>query len=247
MYSIDEHTSARELSRWVTNLAISQRSDWYGPVVNVGLRFSHWKEAVRRSDEQRQSKTLLFIAGMHEPRIDRVDHMLGVRGLSILLRAGKRLSVSGFRLIVAAPLFDNEECAQYLRSHSDNSWPTENLELRGFVDVPDIYYEADLFIFPYANSISQFIPTSVLEAMAAMTPVLVSDQDFLAALSSHERYALIFKNNDDHDLTKKIESAFADRRQLNNLAIQARSHVQDNWSIDVSRQQLLDFVRQHVD
>jgi glycosyltransferase involved in cell wall biosynthesis len=163
----------------------------------------------------------------------RLDHVLRVRGLGILLQCGAKLAAQGMRLTVAAPLLADHSLQHHLRELAENTWPTGNLKLCGESQVPDIYLEHDLFAFPYMREETQFIPTSVVEAMRAGTPVVLPDLDFLRPLATHQR-AFTFRTGDADALARSVVGALADSSRYHAVRQQAMDYVTSEMSIERS-------------
>lgn len=235
MYAIDETTTPQALAGKVSCLAISERADWHGAVVNVGVRHHHWPMPTGKSSAQ---PTLLFMAGMWQPTLERLQHVLDTRGLRQLLLTGRLLAPHGIRLIVASPLLAAPELQSLLRNHPDNTWPNDQLVLRNLAQVPNIFWEADLFVFPYQGEITQFIPTSVIEAMLAGTAVAISDADCFSPLTNGGTTAYSFPANNPEKLANTIIGAFSDNNGRQALARRARQYAIEHWSIEASTQQL---------
>jgi len=238
VYSLDEYGRHQQLRKIVSNLTLSQRPDWDGMVVNLGVNTAHWPEKKSNIDVDSSHKTLLFMAGMWEQTTDRVDHVIAVRGLGVLLEAGESLSSAGIRLIVAAPLFSSELCREYVRQHAKNTWPESNLEFREFVSVPEIYWDADLFVFPYTKEINHFVPTSVVEAMLAGVPVALSDKSFLDPLAGNEDRVVRINAFDHESLSNVLVDTLNNPDLLRRLSGSAACYARESWSIEASAEQI---------
>lgn len=241
MYALDAHASSTELRRKVSCLALTERPDWDGPVVNLGLRYDHWPEL---QHHPHSPPTLLFMAGMWEPEIQRVNHVLEERGLRSLFQAGRYLAPRGIRLIVSAPLFADGNCREYLLNHTDNKWPAGQLEVRGATQVPEIYADADLFVFPFPPGINQFAPTSVIEAMLAGLPVVISDLDIFDRVTGGGEFAFTFAANDPEALSNTVLTALDDVVSRAQKMESARYYARHTWSIESSCRQIRGLLKQ---
>lgn len=239
LYSIEGYDSVKSLDKLVSNLALSKRPDWDGLTVNMGLRTADWPERARPEFSQDDdTSTLLFMAGMSGQSNERVDHILNVRGLKVVLESGEYLYKHNVRLIIAAPLFASDECSNYLLSHPSNTWPKEGIELRSFVSVPQIFWDADMFVFPYAQPINHFIPTSILESMFAGTPVAIGDQTFLDELYNEGRTAIRVDTKDAAEFSRAILDGLKDQERLIEKVNNAKEYAHINWSIESSADQI---------
>ena len=240
MYSIDDATTPEKLKRKVSCLAIQPRPGWQGATVALGRDYHMWP----RRREQGAGRTLLFMAGMWQSNTQRVDHVLETRGLSVLLQAGRLLGPHGVNLIVASPLFRDEACRRYLLQHPTNAWPSSQLSLKSIVDVPAIYHDADLFVFPYQRDIAQFVPTSVIEAMVAGTPVIMTDLPCLRRLANGGETAYLFPPHDAPALAATVLAALSDQTRRGALAERAQHYAVGQWSIERSAHDLRELATQ---
>jgi glycosyltransferase involved in cell wall biosynthesis len=230
MYSIDRPMTLKGLSTVASCvIAVKQPTDDTF-ALPLGINDAGW--AIVPSKEN--ASTILFMAGMWQTKRERVDHVLHLRGLGTLLRAGATLGSAGIRLIAASPVFENPGLKEYVLHHFLNRWPTGHLELRGAVKIPEVYHEAALYIFPYQHSITQFTPTSVIEAMMAGTPVVMSDLPFLRELAQGGSMAYMFPPDDEEGLAAIVLKALGDPEGCRARAQEARRYAQKKWSILVS-------------
>lgn len=240
MYSISREANVDRLGSQVRHLVLNDfREAGRFPVVRLGLDFTDWPEPPVARPVPSSSCRLLFMAGMWQRTPARLDHVLDVRGLRLLLRAGSQLSKQGMRLTVAVPLLGDRRLQERLRQLSDNTWPPERLTLTGEVSVPDIYGDHDLFVFPYAREEKQFTPTSVLEAMRAGTPVVLPDLRFLKSLADGGRHAYTFRANDVDHLSATVLAAVTDSARYNVLRREALTYVCKAMSIERACDDLL--------
>lgn len=236
MYSIDRHASTAYLRKQVSQLALSRHPDWDGAVVNVGINCR--KGRIRPLRKKTDRPTLLFMAGMWYQTKKRVDYIIHTRGLGLLLFCGNKLSRRDVHLIIAAPLFESELCRNYLSRHPLNHWPETHVEFRGTVDIPGIFGEADLFVFPYRQNETQFIPTSVLEAMISGRAVALSDLPFLSPLAQGGKTAYSFPPDNPEKMSEILIHALEDDGGRSEKEEKALEYVIDNWCIDISARQI---------
>jgi glycosyltransferase involved in cell wall biosynthesis len=189
-----------------------------------------------------EKPTLLFMAGLQEPRHSILEHVLNERGLEDVVEAGPYFEAAGIRVIVAIPLLRDSKLRDELSYHFTVKSPNLDLDLRPEVSVPEIFQEVDLYLFPYRVELTQFIPTSILEAMAAGVPVVLSDLLMLSPLANGGRTAYQFRRYDAHHLWEVVSSALADEDGRQKMALRAREFVQAKWSIDRTVQELLNIL-----
>lgn len=237
MYSIDAYVTPQELELKVSCLAMGTRDNWQGNTIDPGLRFSHWPAIKPKENE---IPTILFMAGMWQTSKRRVDFVLDTRGLGILLQAGEYLKGTRVKLIIAAPLFSDKLCRNYLLNSSLNTWCIDDISLESTVKIPDIYTRADLFVFPYTKNDQHFIPTSVVEAMSSGTPVLISDLPLFNGLVREGETGSVFETGNPVSLANTIRNALSDREKLSDMGEAAMHYAHKRWSIENSARQLIE-------
>lgn len=235
MYSIDSGITAKELSKSVSNLVTGQKEDGVKNLVETAINFKGWPDITKE-----KTNTLLFMAGMWQTNTARVDHVLNVRGLSVLLKAGEYIDNEGIKLIIASPLFSDSMCREYLLNSKYNKWDSGSIVFESSVSVPDIYRQADLFIFPYSKNIQHFVPTSVIESMVARTPVVLSDIPLFSDLINDNETGFYFENECHVSLANKIKLALSDEKRLFEIGLAAKKYAKNRWSIEASAKQLID-------
>jgi hypothetical protein len=186
--------------------------------------------------------TLLFMAGTQEASRSMLHHVLTERGLADVVTAAPYLEKAGLRIIVAIPLLKNRKLRNELKQYFTENCPNLDLDLRGEVSIPKIFSEVDIYIFPYRVDLKQFIPTSILEAMAAGIPVVLSDSRMLVSLSNDGKTAYQFRKGDANHFWEVIQSAMADEHGRRKMALRARAFVQREWSIDRSVEDILELL-----
>ncbi|CRI66650.1 hypothetical protein THIOKS13000005 [Thiocapsa sp. KS1] len=237
LYSIDRHSAPEDLSRWVRRLVTGSVTGWSGPTVPLGRDIAAWPQANR---SQPTGRRVLFAAGMWQPTRDRFEHVMNVRGLVDLLRAGDQLAASGVQLHVAVPLLSDAGCRRWLLEHPLNRWPTGTLTLAGFSEVPQVYLDADVFAFPYAEEITQFIPTSVIESMLAGTPVVLSSHRFLAPLID-AKVVTPFLSGESNSLATAITSLLDDPVHWLEQSMRAQEFARNRFDIHASVKRLIEY------
>lgn len=230
MYSIDRPMTLEGLKATASCVIPVTHAVDEALALPLGINDSGWPSVPYKEN----ASSLLFMAGMWRAKKERVDHMLHLRGLGTLLRAGATLGKSGIRLVVASPVFENSGMKDYVLHHSLNRWPVGHLELRGAVKIPDVYHEAALYVFPYQHAIHQFTPTSVIEAMMAGTPVVMSDLPFLRDLAQGGSMAYLFPPGDEEGLAGAVLKALGDPEGRRVRGQEARKYAQSQWSIRAS-------------
>ncbi|MBW2119932.1 MAG: glycosyltransferase family 4 protein, partial [Deltaproteobacteria bacterium] len=239
MYSISKEATPEMLKPWVSNLVLNQFSFGYEKQVRLGICFDNKTPVLERRKPIPRNPKLLFMAGMWQQTHKRLKYVLERRGLSTLLRAGKKLTETGAQLIVAVPLLENPELRDLLLRDSNNTWSKECIKLIGEVPLPDIFESVDLFVFPYAREESSFLPTSVIESMAWGTPVILPDHDFLAYLRQDGRTAFSFPAGNSDQLANIITDLLNDPDKYNTVRENGMHYVRKEMSIEQSCKDLL--------
>ena len=187
------------------------------------------------------------MAGMPNATAERLEYVLKVRGLGQLLQAGKILHPAGVDLIVASPVFGNPDLAQALRRHPLNGWADGALRIAETghltVTVPAIFDQCDLFVFPYAEPITRFTPTSIVESLLSGVPVVMSDLPFLCELAPQFEAVETFRNGDAGDLAQKVLGLLDAPNRLEELSQRARTAAERHFSIQTSARRLLDLAQ----
>jgi len=236
LYSADKRSALDKLSGKITNLVVGPGSEWEGKTLDLGINSGQWPV---RPERRPDSNRLLFMAGMWQPNLERLEHVIQRRGLGLLLQAGKRLSDNGVRLTVACPLFSSPHLKNALLTHRLNTWPEEMIDLQPVVKVPDIYYAADLFIFPYQADIPVFRPTSVIEAMMAGTATVLSDKPFLKRSMGIQENTYWFRADDQEDLATTILAALENPAGIEIIACKAQAYALSHWAISRTAGELI--------
>jgi len=214
---------------------------WNGKTVEYGLSTRGWPEVGTRD---LASRSLLYLAGMWQPNQKRFDHIINLRGLGVLLQAGREIEAAGATLTVAAPIFDSPEWVQRLHDHPANTWSSDALHVKGRVDdIPGVLLDHSLLVFSYQDDIPVFRPTSVMEAMALGTVPLLSDLPFLRASFGEAAAPAWFKHNDPSALAAAVTDAFGDLDALHKRSRAAQAYAKERWSIAATLAGLVEAAR----
>jgi glycosyltransferase involved in cell wall biosynthesis len=239
MYSIGGEISQRAIQRWVKhlvahNLAPEERDG----ALRLGFRFDGWPVPDAGKKVPMQPR-LLFMAGMWEQTEKRLDHVLQIRGLGTLLRVGKFLAPMGITLTVAIPLLADSVLRRKLLALPENTWPQNRMCIQDTSPAPEIFHDHDLFIFPYAREETQFVPTSVIEAMSYGVPTVLPDLAFLAPLAGNGDRAFVFRAGSPESLAQTIANALHDDIRYNAVRTAAIRYSRLEMGIDHSCNDLL--------
>jgi len=93
------------------------------------------------------------------------------------------------------------------------------------------------YLLYVSTSLSDGLSVSMLEAMAAGTPVLVTDIEPNLEFISHGKNGLLFKNNSSEDLARVIKDVFANEYDLGLISQNALELIQKNanWQENMKR------------
>jgi len=234
LYSLTNGSRAR-LKRHVRELVLAPRVGWNGLTMTIGTDVTKALQVVAVPNGE---PTALFMAGVADAGRVAVRYLLQERGLQDLIDAAPHLAAAGIRLIVAIPALSDAGFCADVRRRFMTAAPSLALDLRAAVPVPAIFGEVGLYVFPYRVELEQFVPTSVLESMAAGVPVVLSDLEMLAALANHGRTAYLYRRCDGRHLAEVIVAAFGDVAGRSARALAARRLAVTEWSIDRSAEDL---------
>lgn len=241
MYAIAHESSAVELARHVRHLLAND--DTAGPRrIRFGMLLGDSDRPAPAKG--RDGKALLFMAGMSEATPERLEHVLSVRGLRELLRAGHWLAPAGYRLTLAIPLLESPLLRRCLLEHPDNAWPMPALDFRGIAAVPAIFSGYDFFVFPYGREETAFVPTSVIEAMNAGIACVLPQRHFLSGLHNAGRTALSYSPGDGESLARCLLAAAGRDGLIDSLRLEAWNMVQMRYSIEGTCADLLEYYEQ---
>ncbi len=123
----------------------------------------------------------------------------------------------------------------------------QNVQLEGFIppaQVVTFQQAADVLVLPATadHKISAYTsPLKLFEYMAAHRPIVSSDLPVLQEILSHEKNALLFSERDARDLAEQITRLLADDELSEQLATQAKHHVQ-NYTWEKRALNILKFI-----
>jgi glycosyltransferase involved in cell wall biosynthesis len=116
-----------------------------------------------------------------------------------------------------------------------------SVELVGEVgDVRPFLHESDVFVL---SSLSEGMPLSVLEAMAAGLPVIASDVGGLREVVVEGETGFLVPPGDPGDLTTRLASLAADRAVLRRLGDAGHKRAQERFSLPHWRERHLELYR----
>jgi glycosyltransferase involved in cell wall biosynthesis len=156
------------------------------------------------------------------------------KGLDVLLKAWKRLMESASRrdyllLLVGSGGGRSLSCAEDLKRFVAENHLGDSVVFTGFVEYVEEYLKAsDCFIIP---SLSDGLGVSLLEALAAGLPAIVSDVGRARDVVTDGRNGLLVPVGDDRALVEKMRWVVSHPVEARELAHAGRESVIENFSI----------------
>jgi len=240
LYSITT-ISLKRLKHDVHEPVIASRKDWKGLTITMGVDLT---DSLYLSPQLSGKPTVLFMAGIQERKKRALQYVLKERGLEDIVKASPKLAMAGVRIIVAIPFLHDLKLRSQLRRYFIRNCPNIELDLRSDILVPQIFKEADLFLFPYRVELTQFVPTSILEGMAAGVPVVLSDLEMLSEFANYGRTAYTFRPGDYKDLGDVAVAALGNKIERRRIALAAREYALKEWSLDKTVDDLIEILYQ---
>lgn len=227
------------LSKKAGLLAASGGRGWDGPVVNIGINLER-TPLVRKMEN---TKKLLFMAGLSENKRSQFNNILYVRGLIDILKIGERLAVHGFTLTIAAPIFQCGERRKELSGLLKKMAPSLKVNIDTLVDINKAFNDHCIYLFPFRENHARFVPTSVLEAMAAGIPLIASDLPMMDLIfDSNPHCGKRFAARDSEALLEAILDRTNNWEQTARDAELASGHARRFWDINNSAKQIVDLI-----
>lgn len=144
---------------------------------------------------------------------ERKDHLLLLRAIKALRDDGTNISLT----IVGEP--HDRQVENDVEQFVDRAGLAGVVEIRKEIPhaaVRDLYQQHDIFVLPSYNEPAAF---SVLEAMSAGLPVIVSDTCGTKGYIEEGKNGLIFQSRNRKDLEKKIETIInSDQKKMGELS-----------------------------
>lgn len=197
-----------------------------------------------RKDRIHNKPTVIFMSGSQDDNMTTLKYIYEERGLEDVIRAGKYLYNAGIKVIIAIPSLRNLRIRNEVTELIMRASPGLDYELRSEVSIPNIFDEVDLLVFPYRKELTQFCPTSVLEAMLAGVPVVLSDLQMLSSLANGGRTAYQYKAGNPLELSEVIVDVLKDSDRRKTIVSNAREYVCKNMSIHNMKNRIISILRE---
>lgn len=172
--------------------------------------------------------------GMDTPIVGTVARLTPVKGLLYLLEAVREISwhIPNVTLLIVGdgPLRGSLE--QQSRELSID----DRVIFTGYrSDTPKMLAAMDVFVLP---SIMEGMPISLLEALAMQRFVVATRVGGIPEVIQDKLSGILIPPSDSHQLAKAIASSLEDRERRNSIAVNARKHAVEYFSIENSARRI---------
>ena len=168
---------------------------------------------------------LLGMVGNFQP-VAQKDQLTVCRALPAIFNRFPRahFAFAGARSAAAPDLFD--KCVELCRQQGIG----DRVHFVGKrTDVADVLASLDIFVL---SSLREGSPISVIEAMMAGVPTVLSDIPALREISNEGEHAALFRTGDADDLAAKLIALVTDEGERQRFAPGARQWVLEHFGID---------------
>jgi len=166
---------------------------------------------------------------LKKPTILYVGRLVYRKGIHVLLRSMPYIleAIPDTQLLIAGSGY----MESFIRLLTKSLNLEDHIRLLGFVpedELPSLYNLSDLFILPsiYAESFG----ITLLEAMASGTPIVASAIGGIPEVVENGVNGILFKKGDELDLANAVIRVLDDPALANELAINARKKVEEQYS-----------------
>lgn len=183
----------------------------------------------RHFDENRKSLNFITIGYIEERK-----------GQDVLLQAIKKLSED--MLQKAHFCFVGRNTSLLAKRIMDEAKNIKEIEFTGFVDrekINELLKDSDVLICP---SREDPMPTVCAEAMMYSVPCIISDAAGTTKYISDMQNGIVFRNEDENDLFKKIEWAIDNKSMVQNMGVEARNLFENTFSMDIFEKRLIELL-----
>jgi glycosyltransferase involved in cell wall biosynthesis len=167
-------------------------------------------------------------------RIGIVGRISSWKGQDVFLDAAERLATRfpDVEFVVAgAPLFGEDELDRSLRARAQRPPLRGRVSFLGFCDDMDAVYRS-LDVAVHASTLAEPYGNVVLEAMASRVATVAAAEGGPLEIVEHGRTGLLVPPRDPRLLAEALESLLLDPGKRLQLARAARTHVEQNFSLE---------------
>lgn len=194
-------------------------------VVRLGFDLSPF--AVEESERAHRRAKLRAELGLPSdvPLVTLIARLVPIKRVDRFLRVARRLAERGdTRFLVVG----DGELGEVLRTSTDAQALGERLTWAGFRrDIPDVCFASDIVVL---SSDNEGTPVSLIEALAAGTPVVSTDVGGVATVLRDGQSGLLVKRDDERGLADAIKRLMDDEQLAVRLAIDGRGHVRNMFT-----------------
>ncbi|GAA3365425.1 MULTISPECIES: glycosyltransferase [Saccharopolyspora] len=185
--------------------------------IDVG-RYRRRAQELRKQDPDSATRTVLFVGRLDEEK--HIDDLL--RAMALLkTEHPTRLEIVG-----------DGSCREPLGELAAELGISDRVHFAGLVDeeeLLDAYARADLFCMP---SIAELQSLATMEAMSAITPVVLADAMALPHLVEAGENGWLYRPRDVHALAHAIDDVLADRATIDRMGAAGERLVSSKHDID---------------
>jgi len=213
-----------ELGDELRGLGIGQSEQWR--TIRLGLELDSFDAPREQRALERKALRCELQIEPDAPLVGVVARLAPVKGIKFLLDAMPRVleSVPNAHFVIAGDGASREKLeAQAQAMHLAGK--IHFLGMRS--DVPALYRAFDCLVLP---SLQEGTPVSLIEALAAQTPVIASDVGGVSLLVQHEQSGLLVPPRDVSALSDAIIRVLCSPQHAQRWAQTGRENVHRDWS-----------------
>jgi len=213
-----------ELGQELRGLGIGQTKQWR--TIRLGLELDSFEAPAQQRTLERLALRRELNIESNAPLVGVVARLAPVKGIKFLLDAMPRVleSVPNAHFVIAGDGASREKLEAQTRA-MNLAGKIHFLGMRS--DVPALYRAFDCLVLP---SLQEGTPVSLIEALAAQTPVVASDVGGVSLLVQHETSGLLVPPRDVSALSDAIIRVLCFPQHAHEWAQTGRENVRRDWS-----------------
>ena len=215
-----------ELGEEMLGLGIGQPSQWQ--TIQLGLELDSFQASEAEREEERANLRREIGVAQNTPIVGVVARLAPVKGLKFLLDGAPRVlqNVPSAHFIIAG---DGPSRAKLELQARDLKLGHRVHFLGMRADVAPLYRTFDCLALP---SLQEGTPISIIEALAAQTPVVACDVGGVSRLVQHERTGLLVPPRNPQALADAIVRALCSPSQTRVWAHNGSEAMRREWSVE---------------